>query len=281
MRAGVVLAACAAWAVACGGDFDPSSRVTKLRVLAVQSNQPFAKAGEEVALDVLAVDPEARALSYGFAFCRNPKSSSVLECFASADSSPIVIGTDRAVRFVVPETTTLGIVFAVCPGTLRYRGPSEQPFTCEAGGRALDLSEYELGEKRVILRARDRNANPTIAGVTWDDAPWPENETREITRCAKDTNDFKECSESLAHRIAVQSSAPEEGIDETGANFRERGIVQFYATEGIFEFDVRIADAPETRFVARATTPGEVKMWLVARDDRGGVAWTERRVLVK
>lgn len=277
-----VVLGCAVFALAaaCGGDFDPGSRVSKLRVLAVQSDRPFARPGEEVSLGTLAFDPEGRALTYGFALCRNPKTSSVLECLGGADPAPLAIGPDGNLRLTVPEVSTLGVVVAACPGALRYQG-GPLPFVCDVGGRALPLESFELGVKRIFLRSRDRNENPRIDGVSWDGAPWPENETREATRCGEDTNAFDECPEKLAHRIDVAASPPEAGRDETGADFRERQVVQYYASEGIFEFEMRTTDSPTTRWLPRRSSPGEVRMWIVVRDDRGGVTWTERRMTIR
>jgi hypothetical protein len=59
-------------------------------------------------------------------------------------------------------------------------------------------------------------------------------------------------------------------------------IVQYYATEGIFENEVKVGEEPTTRFVARRGAKGkEILLWIVARDDRGGVSWVERRIDVK
>ncbi|MEY4549686.1 MAG: hypothetical protein RL685_5881, partial [Pseudomonadota bacterium] len=53
-------------------------------------------------------------------------------------------------------------------------------------------------------------------------------------------------------------------------------------TDGIFEDEVRIAEEPETTWVARSGSSGStVTLWFVARDDRGGVSWTTRRVSVR
>lgn len=268
-------------AAACGGDFDPGSRVTKLRVLAIRSDRPFTRPGERIALEPLVVDPAARPLTYGYALCRDPRSSSVLECLAAADPTPLYIGPQPNFGLDVPDARSLGLVVAACPGPLRYAPTLPLPFVCESEGHTLSLEDFELGVKRIFVRARDRNENPSITRVTWDDMDWPQGEAREVSRCDEDTNDFSECPESIAHRLSVVTSPAESGVDETGATFRERQIIQYYASEGIFEFDVKSAEVPETRWLARKSTPTEVRVWFVVRDDRGGVTWTERRVLVR
>ncbi len=49
----------------CSAEFDPSSRVTGLRVLAVRADNPYAPPGSTVNLTALAVDPAARELDWG------------------------------------------------------------------------------------------------------------------------------------------------------------------------------------------------------------------------
>ena len=84
------------------------------------------------------------------------------------------------------------------------------------------------------------------------------------------------CGRELARVHARERPQPEPGD-------RSRHLVaQYYATEGLFEFESRIAEAPATGWVARKFASGkELTMWLVVRDDRGGVTWTDRRVRVR
>src|SRR5438270_11067483 len=67
---------------ACGADFDPGSRVTSLRVLAVQADLPFAEPGETVTLRSLSYDPQARTVNWAWATCVNPAASTVDACLA-------------------------------------------------------------------------------------------------------------------------------------------------------------------------------------------------------
>ena len=55
-----------------------------------------------------------------------------------------------------------------------------------------------------------------------------------------------------------------------------------HPSDGIFKDEIRIAAESETRWVARVGASGsEQSIWFVARDDRGGVTWEERRVRVR
>ena len=88
----------------------------------------------------------------------------------------------------------------------------------------------------------------------------------------------------MKHRIqaVVDPASFETGTDEFGRDFTEQLIVQQYTEAGIVEDEVRIASDSETGWVARTSAAGsELGLWFVARDDRGGVSWAERRVRVR
>jgi hypothetical protein len=263
---------------ACSSDFDPGSRVTKLRVLAVRADLPIARAGETVTLDALAFDPAARPVTWGWATCPDPRSSTTAECLRGMDPSSLVIEPGRTRHTItVPEAALVGVVVVACPGTLSRGDTSGVPFTCVSEGRALGLGEFEVGVKRLLVRARDRNANPEILSVEWDGAPWPEDEVKQVIPCATTGNNLDDCPAHLRHRVALRTGAPESGVDERGVPFSEQTVTQYYATEGIFEHEARVASEPETTWIARVG-PEIVTMWLVARDDRGGIAFTSRRI---
>ena len=114
--------------------------------------------------------------------------------------------------------------------------------------------------------------------------PWAPDDVKEVDACATDDFSFDDCEGDGDHRVAavLNPASFEAGVDEFGRDFSEELVVQHYATEGIFEYEVRIADQPETRWVARQAASGqELRLWFVARDDRGGVSVAERRVRVR
>jgi hypothetical protein len=299
-----LLAAVAATA-GCGSDFAPGSRLAGTRVLAVQADQPYARPGEKVTLTALAVDTQGRALEWAWTTCVDPSSTSVGACFekAGADATegsapPFVIGSQSSAAVDIPAdalsrlpevgrgSAYVGAVIVTCPGHIDLLAKTgDIPLSCVDGsGRALALDEFEIGVKRIFVRAQDRNANPEIASVTWDGAPWAEGDVKEVSPCAStDENRYDRC-DGEKHTLAahVTEASFERGTDELGAPFVENLVVQHYATEGIFEYDARIANAPETGWVARAEASGRtVAITFVARDNRGGVVWTNRQVRVR
>lgn len=290
----------------CEDDFDPGSRVTGFRVLAVQADHAYARPGESVHLSALSYEPAGRPVTWGWAACVNPSSSSVEGCLekiaedANGGATPVLafgVGVD-SVDYVVPadalsslapdarSQAMTGVLSVACPGDLTMVNGGSMPFRCtESGsGRELGLDEYVIGLKRIFQREADRNQNPVIARVTFDGAEWPEGEVKEVDGCDTDDNVFDDCSKSLRHDLAVVATQEsfESGADEFGRDFEEQLVAQYYSTEGIFEFEARIAEEPETGWVARNYASGqEVRMWFVLRDDRGGVTWAERRVRVR
>jgi hypothetical protein len=276
------------WSLACHGcddDFDPASRVIDLRLLAVQADQPFARPGEEVQLRALFHDPEGRPLEWAFGPCAEADSSAALACLRALAFEDLTIGKQPSYVLRVPGDALgggagnafLGVAVVACPGTLRAGDTHGIPVACEdAQGRALALDTFEVGMKRIFVRDDARNENPAIDMVLWDGEQWPQGELREA-RC--DGEDGK-CRK---HALELRSEhAQETSTDEDGQTIREVAIVQFYATGGTFEDDVRTIEEPDTTWKPRKQDRGkELTLWFVLRDDRGGVSWTERRVRVR
>ncbi len=268
----------------CSDPFDPAYRVNKTRLLAVSADLPYAHPGETVSLRALVSDPAGRPLTFGWATCVNPAAATVTGCLQTVDRGSAVIEGGRTEHsIVIPGTiavttgSLVGVVVVACPGTLTL-GDS---FVCSAGGRSLRLDEFEVGMKRIVVRTRDRNENPTAAAITFDGTEWPETRVPEIDAC--DPGDtFDDCPSATRHRIAVTPSAMEGGVDELGVSFSEQVLVQYYATEGTFDSPVRTAESPATEWVARRRAAGTtVEVFIVVRDDRGGASFTTRRVHVR
>lgn len=243
MRALVVVAL-----MACSSPFDPGSRVTRTRLLAVSADRTFARAGETVTLDALALDPWGRPLSYGWATC-TPSSPTVAGCLAALDPGTVTIGAAR--HSIVARASYTGVAVAVCAGALTFDGA----FRC--------TDTLDVGVKRVLIRD-ERNENPTLERLTFDDRDWSNEPI--VDACDED-----DCPQK--HRIRVTVGRAEAG---------ENTIVQFYSTEGTFSSEVRTATSPETEWVPRRRSAGTtITFAIVVRDDRGGVSFTTRTVRVR
>ena len=292
----------------CSADFDPASRVVSFRVLAEQADQPFAQPGETINITALSYDPEDRRVNWAWAACVNPAASTVQGCLdkvaedAQGNGGTLVLaqGPDLS-RFsytiptdaltALPAATKanalVGVLSVACPGELSFEsGANNLPFTCKERGteRVFALDEYVVGLKRIRIQESDRNQNPVIEQVTFDGQDWPEDEVRQVTPCDSASNDYKPCAASTKHRVAARpsSASVEMGVSEFGLGFNEQVIVEYYATEGIFEHEIKTAEEPETGWAARKAASGrDLTLWMVVHDNRGGESWVQRQVHVQ
>jgi hypothetical protein len=293
-------------ALGCGEELEPAAKVDSLRVLAQMADQPYAHPGETVQLSSLTFDPQGREVTWAWASCLNPSESSLQGCFdriaAMPDPDAAVFAMGRgadAPQLTVPSdalasvpsqaraAASIGVVSAACPGDLSFgQGVGGLPFKCqETGtGRELQLDEFIVGIKRITLREAERNQNPQIAGISFDGADWAAEDIKEVGFCDQTDFFYDTCPGAQKHQLAVRLTPEsfESGQDELGRDFHEALVIQHYATEGIFENEVRIASEPQNGWVARKSASGQtLKLWFVARDNRGGVTWAERQVRVR
>ena len=292
----------------CAADFDPGSRVNTFRVMGQELDVPFAKPGETVNVSSLSFDPQGRTVTWAWGACVNPASSTVQGCLDEIAEDSAATGSSQILAqgpgldtfsYTVPadvlsslpeaarESALVGVLSIACPGDLSFEQQSnELPFACkEAGtGRVLALDEYVVGLKRIQVRSTDRNQNPQIEQVLFDGQDWPEDEVKEVTACDTTGNDYKVCDAKSQHKIGARPTAAsvESGRTEFGVDFTEQVIIEYYATEGVFEHDVKIAAEPETGWAARKAASGrDLTLWMVLHDDRGGATWVERHVHVQ
>jgi hypothetical protein len=292
----------------CEADFDPGSRVNSFRVLGQQMDAPFAKPGETVNITSLSHDPSGRSVTWAWGACVNPDASTVEGCLskiaadAAASGGSGILAQGPALSdfsYTVPAdaldslpegakaAAMVGVVSIACPGDLSFEQASNTlAFSCkEVGtGRVFGLDEYVVGLKRIQVRAADRNQNPQIEQVSFDGKEWPEAEVKQVIACDTDNNEYEPCAENTKHAITLRPTADsvESGRTEFGVDFSEQVVIQYFATEGIFEHEVKIAAEPETHWAARKAASGkDLTLWMVVHDNRGGATWTERHVHVQ
>jgi len=260
-----------------------------------------------VNISSLSYDPQGRTVNWAWAVCVNPAASTVEGCLSQiaedaqrSGQSPIaaqgpgldtfsVTIPDNALTSLpdaVKATALVGVLSVACPGELSFEtGAGDLPFRCsESGtGRELALDEFVVGLKRISVRDSDRNQNPSIEQLTFDGAAWPEDEVKDVTPCDRTDNNYDKCAAASKHKLAVHVSADsaQSGQTEFGVAFSEQVVIEYYATEGIFEHDIKIASDPENGWAARKSASGQdLTLWFVVHDDRGGATWTTRQVHV-
>jgi hypothetical protein len=282
-------AACAiaALALACSSDeLTPVSVVDSLRVLAVRADLPIAEPGEKVHLDALVADANAgragRTVKLAWATCLNAGSQEVTACADAA--GPFALG-GAALDVVVP-TNALdgsptnpplgvdGVLFAACAGDVVFEKTATSPVRCVANGADLGRDGFMWGEKRIVVARGVRNANPKIADVSFDGAPWDPATPPMIARC--DAEKYDDCPTETQHAIAI-TATPDSA--ETYGQFTEDLVAFFFVSAGRVADDFVRADGgafSTSLAAARADSGSTVTVWLVLRDDRGGVDWQLR-----
>jgi hypothetical protein len=165
----------------------------------------------------------------------------------------------------------------VCPGTIQAGNTDTLPIACvDAEGNALPLDEFEVGLKRIFVRDSGLNHNPQIQSVSLDGADWSEQAVPSAT-CKQ-----QPCRAYADQKIVVRADgASEQSVDLQGLPISEQAVVQFYATGGEFDDDVKLASEADNQWHARAEDAGKrITFWFVVRDDRGGVSWVQRSLQV-
>jgi hypothetical protein len=259
-----------------------------------------------VKLSSLSFDPENRPVTWAWASCVNPEESSLQGCLAklneSADPASSVFAMGAGMdtpELLIPSdvlsalpvqarfAASVGVVSVACPGSLSLGdGPGGLPFRCQDvdSGRDMALDEFIAGIKRITVRENDRNQNPEIARITFDGVAWPADEVKDVGFCDRTDFSYAACPAGEKHQLAavLTPESFESGRDELGRDFDEQLVIQYYATEGIFENEVRVGHEPENGWVARQSASGQtLRLWFVARDNRGGVSWAERQLTVR
>jgi hypothetical protein len=272
---------------ACSDSLAPASQLTNLRLIAVEADKPAAQAGETVNLRALYANPDEQPLSWGYALCDGASSSAALDCLRALDPDSLEVSDDASeFTFTMPAPSSdgqrpvsIGVAVIVCPGRIVRGDTHGVPIACEVNGEPLDINDYEMGVKRIFYADAAPNQNPTIRTITFDGQEWAADEVKRLEPCTRDTDDIEECKARFRHLIKVEGAEGdvESFRDNDGNQVLEQVVVQFYATGGLFEWDVRTIESADPRFVALKRDAGHtLTMHFVIRDSRGGVSWETR-----
>lgn len=278
-------------ASACGDTLAPASQLNNLRLIAVEADKPAAQAGETVSLRALYANPDEQPLSWGYALCDGSSSSAALDCLRALDPDTLEIRADASeFSFTMPTPSTdgqrpvsIGVAVIVCPGQIVRGDTHGVPIACDVDGQPLDINDYEMGVKRIFYADASPNQNPAIRAITFDGEAWGADDVKTLEPCTRDTNDLEDCKPRFRHTIKVEGEdgVVESFVDNTGNEVLEQVVVQFYASGGLFEWDVRTLESADARFVALKRDAGKtLTMHFVIRDSRGGVSWQTRTLEV-
>jgi hypothetical protein len=281
--------------------FEPEYVVDTLRVLGVQADKPFAAPGESVHMTTFAADPlgNGRPVTWAWGTCLNPGSTQITDCAIAlrtltlgTDSFDAVVPADALAGLpgVVP-VGEFGIVFAACAGTITLvrNAATGAPVTCTGpSGNAVGREGFVWGGLRVVVVSGLRNANPAIDKVFIDGTEWAPGFSWPIEACtAKNATD---CLPSAQHNLAYTATPNSiETYDIGSGPVAEQLVGWFYVSQGSLAAgyanpdsdDAGAPTSPPTFQVSFAPTLSDqthpVQLWLVLRDDRGGITFAQRQ----
>jgi hypothetical protein len=252
------------------------------------------------------------ALSWLPAPCIDPPGDAYYGCYPSFEGT-FARGVDLTLQLVSGSKLSLpipadiltrstsaqsgipfGNVFAfsmACAGHVEYvgrRGSSPQavPFACfDASGMELGTGDFVFAYSRIFVFADRANANPVIDAFTADGQPIDPAVGLVVDHCPTPSHNGEDATcPTSALDVVVPPSSQEldtTNIDLDGSPLREGLWADYYVTGGKVRDDVRILYDARLGKVSSANEfeapgiPGDVTMWAVVHDNRGGVSWTE------
>ena len=236
-------------AAACDYQFEKQSHVSKLRVLAVRADPPevVLVPGQplpQVDLTALAVGPEGQPVEMQYALCKTVGLPSPdLDC-PGTDGIPLPAMSPVSARIDIEGfQSEIPSDATTIPLAIGFRATS--------GGQSLH--GFVTLSVRTSADTRPPARNPVVASLEADGTELPAD------------------GSGTVHAGAKIRLLPRGDDDQV--------TWSFYSTAGEIESLRATAAEPEVDFTAPAEA-GPVRIWIVARDGRGGVGWLVRTVQV-
>jgi hypothetical protein len=293
--------------------FDPSSLVNSVRVLAVESDAPYAAPGQTVTSEALVVDGRREQAAPLEVFwlpepCLNPPDDAYYRCFPGlrarfrpgADiESALSAGTRFSFQMpedaIVPHPRSdtpygLAVLFTIaCAGQVRYEppppgsSPDAVPFACfDAAGERLGNDAFVLVYSLVYSFTDRQNHNPELTQLTFGGVAVDPAGGITVPHCTKSKESDCPATELDVVVPAASQEPDPSNRDAAGATLKEQLTVQYFATAGAIQNDVtivfdprqgRLSDTGDEYRAPRAA--GEYRLWAVLRDNRGGTSSLE------
>ncbi|NMB74183.1 MAG: hypothetical protein GYA21_03535 [Myxococcales bacterium] len=282
MRRALAAALClcaAAFAAGCDNPFPPGSLVERLRVLGVRAEPPEVGLDGEVVLSALVADPQGggRPLSFEWAVCLSELSYQAADIDCPGADGYALPGSGDTARLSVPELVEFAA--ANLPAG-SFGDPSAWKdlkwFPLIVGLRARAGGEVVRAIKRVRLRLATEeppNANPRLLGLTLDGAEAPDL----VQVKAGATVSFQALVDPATRERYRRQGESEERVEDV--------VFAWFASDGEFEGDYSVLSGDGTSEFDRNQwtapgEPGQIELWVVARDGRFGEDWLERTLEV-
>ncbi len=262
MRTPLVVLLGVAMAIGCrSARFDPASKVETVRILATRADEPYAKPGDTVNLEMLAYDgrptkPSPMNVYWIPVPCVDPPSDSYYRCYPGFASLPAGVDIESMLTagttfsFTMPgdvitkhtqrqgavdaDPYGLTVIFSIaCAGHVRYLppvsggGPNALPLGCfDDNHVALGSDDYEFAFSLVYAFTDRTNANPVVDHLTADAAPIDVTQGLTLAHCAaaaRDPNGNVNTSQCPA--TALDVTMPDSSQEVDPANVDPSGKV--------------------------------------------------------
>jgi hypothetical protein len=271
-------ALCGALLTSCEPDFEPSNKLTTLRVLAVRADNPYPKPGSTVHFDMLWYDgksppdePRKSIQILWVAGCFDPSGDLYYACypefgklfdekgmprpesikyFGAGDSFNLEIPADivsrRPPREGVHPYGVTFVFFAVCAGQIKptaQTASSALPLGCfDEQGNALTADDFVPGYLNLYSYEDRTNQNPVVTGFSIGSSSFPE--TGEIPDTHLPGCNGKKCSNVHVKALVDQASAEidEGGTDDKGNPLKEMLWVDYYTSVGTLAKSARLVN---------------------------------------
>jgi hypothetical protein len=296
-------------------EFDPGSKLESVRILGLSADTPYAKPGDAVNLQVLALDARASKATPMRVWwlpdiCENPQNDASYACYpalerrfqANVDLTPQLteatsfsfqmpsdaIAAHHTERGGAPYGLVVAFVVA-CAGHVEYvpkavGAPVDAlPLGCfDDQHTQLGPEQFVFGYSLVYAFADRTNANPELAGLAFDGNAVDPTLGISVDHCTRENID--DCP-TTPLSVSVPASSQEldaSNLDAKGNSLREEIWVDYYLTAGKVKHDTLILYDPRDGMLSdthddfRAPqVPGAYRLWAVVHDNRGGTSWTD------
>jgi len=295
----------------CSSDFAPYSELDRLRILAVQSDPATPMPGETTVLSALTYAPAGEAPNYHWSWCPvTAKASQNYACpldQAAADQifsglvDPSVMGGLSRLDLGTAPTASLTQAFpiaalaALCAGGLESQGFS-QALDCEGGYPimvTLDVSTASSSLRAgVVLRLPAEspptiNLNPSPAGLSLAGLPLGEPPATVVVSPSQTLDLLALIPADASELRPIPEAEGPSGLRLerlTASWFVDFGRIDADRTvfiDGLSPLDQTSRNRWTAPDALHWPPDNLVKFMLVLRDDRGGVGWLVRQVLVE
>ncbi len=276
----------------CGDDFSPYNEVDGFRLLAIRATPPELRPGQDVELTALVVGDDAPRFTWRWcAVTRGPgerHDCAIQDGEIESELPNALLSTSESATFAWPRDPS--VTDAFCDLAAQREAPIGAPrLDCASDRPELFVRlevESAAGERVIALHALPLildeapcNTNPELQDVHV-----------EIAGAMKPIEGARIDGEVQLELLVPESAAQSYGTDAVDGGDRELLRATWFVTGGE-------TDAMRTVFIpgdATATfaeltrntwtlpaAPREVTLYLVLRDDRGGVSWLVRRAVVE